>query len=462
MRLSTPTTCPTSRCAADHSAAGARLLTAPARPPGQDLVEDYVERNQDDFEEFEDVAEMYECLNLDALSAALLAGEVSLKRSGRDSDDSSMSGASDDEDAEPAAASPAPARDAADAGKAGAQSPAARPPAAPPSPVSKPPPAPAAALPVPPRPAPAEAVRRANPVPQPQPPASPPPAALRSVPVAKPPADKPVAAELRPQPQGWGLPGASAEAPQSLYAPPRGAPPPPVPAPDSKPQFLSRLQRLQQGGVSSVAGAPPPGVGAAPPPGYRQPFGDAAAAAAAGAGVRSGEDLSQEASPAGSASVDLRLALEGVPLPPEGQAAFDPATSLRLLEASFRCMPQPSDSQLLRRGRVRNLVPVPPSFPVAPAPVVDNPALFARLDLDALFFAFYFQQGSVQQLLAARELKRSNWRFHKKHNTWFARAEEPKVCTDEHEQGAYVYFDFTADWCQRSRPDFTFEFQWLE
>jgi hypothetical protein len=40
----------------------------------QELVEDYVERNQDNFDEFGDVAEMYECLNLDALlekSAAL-------------------------------------------------------------------------------------------------------------------------------------------------------------------------------------------------------------------------------------------------------------------------------------------------------------------------------------------------------------------------------------------------------
>jgi hypothetical protein len=29
--------------------------------------------------------------------------------------------------------------------------------------------------------------------------------------------------------------------------------------------------------------------------------------------------------------------------------------------------------------------------------------------------------------LAARELKRANWRFHKKYATWFARQEEPKV-----------------------------------
>lgn len=127
-----------------------------------------------------------------------------------------------------------------------------------------------------------------------------------------------------------------------------------------------------------------------------------------------------------------------LPLPPDTGAAFDQATSLRLLEASFRNMPQPSDSVVARRGRVRNPVPVPPSFPTTLPPVVDNPALFERLDADALFFSFYFQQGTQQQFLAARELKRSNWRFHKKYNTWFARAEEPRLCTEEFEQGACV------------------------
>ena len=161
--------------------------------------------------------------------------------------------------------------------------------------------------------------------------------------------------------------------------------------------------------------------------------------------------------------MDLRRALEGFGGVRDATPAFDAVTSLRLLESSFASgMPQPSDSQILRRGRVRNLVPVPPSFPMMQPPVMENPVLFERLDLDALFFSFYFQQGTAQQLLSARELKRSNWRFHKKYNTWFARAEEPKLVTDELEQGAFVYFDFASDWCQRSRQDFTFEYSWLE
>lgn len=92
---------------------------------------------------------------------------------------------------------------------------------------------------------------------------------------------------------------------------------------------------------------------------------------------------------------------------------------------------------------------------------MDNPALFERLDADALFFAFYFQQGTQQQLLAARELKRSNWRYHTRHNTWFARAAEPRVCTDEYEEGAYFYWEVMG-WTQRARPSFRFDYACLE
>jgi hypothetical protein len=51
-------------------------------------------------------------------------------------------------------------------------------------------------------------------------------------------------------------------------------------------------------------------------------------------------------------------------------------------------------------------------------------------------------QGTYQQYLAAKELKKQSWRYHKKYNTWFQRHEEPKLTTDEYEQGTYVYFDF--------------------
>ena len=85
-----------------------------------------------------------------------------------------------------------------------------------------------------------------------------------------------------------------------------------------------------------------------------------------------------------------------------------------------------------------------------------------RMDLDTLFFAFYYQQDTYQQYLAARELKQQSWRFHKKYLTWFQRFQEPREITDEHEQGTYIYFDYEGDWCQRKKSEFRFEYRYLE
>ena len=62
---------------------------------------------------------------------------------------------------------------------------------------------------------------------------------------------------------------------------------------------------------------------------------------------------------------------------------------------------------------------VPTSYPSTKMPILDNPALFEKLDTEALFFAFYYQPGTYQQWLAARELKRQSWRYHKQHGAWF-------------------------------------------
>jgi len=115
----------------------------------------------------------------------------------------------------------------------------------------------------------------------------------------------------------------------------------------------------------------------------------------------------------------------------------------------------------------------PASFPQTQADIVKNPAFWKRLGLDqfgidTLFFAFYYQQvflfllvyfflyvlsypvhllnimlqNTYQQYLAARELKRQSWRYHKQYSSWFQRHEEPEVTTDDYEKGTYVYFDF--------------------
>jgi CCR4-NOT transcription complex subunit 3 len=92
----------------------------------------------------------------------------------------------------------------------------------------------------------------------------------------------------------------------------------------------------------------------------------------------------------------------------------------------------------------------------------NQPGLFEKLDTDTLFFIFYYQQGTYQQYLAARELKKHSWRYHKKYLTWFQRHEEPKEITNEYEQGTYVYFDYETGWCQRKKTEFTFEYRYLE
>lgn len=45
--------------------------------------------------------------------------------------------------------------------------------------------------------------------------------------------------------------------------------------------------------------------------------------------------------------------------------------------------------------------------------------MFDKLNTDTLFLIFYYQQGTYQQYLAARELKKQSWRYHKKYMTWF-------------------------------------------
>lgn len=57
----------------------------------------------------------------------------------------------------------------------------------------------------------------------------------------------------------------------------------------------------------------------------------------------------------------------------------------------------------------RNPYPTPGSFPQAPAPLFELPATFEQLETDALFFVFYYQQGTYQQYLAAKELKKQSW-----------------------------------------------------
>ncbi|CAN6282066.1 unnamed protein product [Urochloa humidicola] len=153
-------------------------------------------------------------------------------------------------------------------------------------------------------------------------------------------------------------------------------------------------------------------------------------------------------------------------------SGHDQLYNLQMLEAAFHKLPQPKDSERAKNYVPRHPTVTPASYPQIQAPIVSNPTFWERigsdtLATDMLFFAFYYQQNTYQQYLAARELKKQSWRFHRRYNTWFQRHVEPQVTTDEYERGSYVYFDFhvTEDgsgWCQRIKNDFTFEYNYLE
>uniref|UniRef100_H3H6W3 NOT2/NOT3/NOT5 C-terminal domain-containing protein n=1 Tax=Phytophthora ramorum TaxID=164328 RepID=H3H6W3_PHYRM len=135
---------------------------------------------------------------------------------------------------------------------------------------------------------------------------------------------------------------------------------------------------------------------------------------------------------------------------------------LRLIDESFHFIPESRDSEKDNRYVPRNLYPTPASFPATPSTLFSSSPIFEKLDVDTLFFIFYYQQGSYQQYLAARELKRRTWGYHKKYKTWFKRHEEPQVTGEDYEQGTFVYFDYETGWCQRIKTEFTFEYSFLE
>lgn len=133
----------------------------------------------------------------------------------------------------------------------------------------------------------------------------------------------------------------------------------------------------------------------------------------------------------------------------------------KLLEGSYSSMPQPQDTEKPKYYVPRNPFQTPSYYPQSPNPILSTPGIFSQLDVETLFYVFYFHPGTYQQYLAAKELKRQSWRFHVKYLTWFQRHSEPQAITEEYEQGVYVYFDWEGSWCQRKKSDFRFEYRYL-
>lgn len=82
------------------------------------------------------------------------------------------------------------------------------------------------------------------------------------------------------------------------------------------------------------------------------------------------------------------------------------------------------------------------------------------LNLDTLFFVFYYFPNTLYQHFCAHALKRQNWRFNKKYLTWFKRFDKPSIVTPDYEYGNYIFFDYEKTWCQRKKIGFKFEYEY--
>jgi CCR4-NOT transcription complex subunit 3 len=99
---------------------------------------------------------------------------------------------------------------------------------------------------------------------------------------------------------------------------------------------------------------------------------------------------------------------------------------VRRLENSREFLPVSSDTDARKSYTPKNYCDVLSSFPQFPLTLLINPQMVWKLDLDTLFFIFYYQQVTYAQYLATKELKEKSWRFYKRYVTWFQRHEQPK------------------------------------
>ncbi|KAL8668208.1 MAG: hypothetical protein Q9202_000186 [Teloschistes flavicans] len=124
----------------------------------------------------------------------------------------------------------------------------------------------------------------------------------------------------------------------------------------------------------------------------------------------------------------------------------------RLLGASHATCPDYLDAERPRHYRPQTKYNTPRYYPQEPIMTIDDPALYGKVDTDTLFYIFYYCQNTYQQYMAAKSLKNQSWRFHKQYQTWFQRHEEPKMITEEYEQGTYRFFDYESTWYDKQSP----------
>jgi CCR4-NOT transcription complex subunit 3 len=133
-----------------------------------------------------------------------------------------------------------------------------------------------------------------------------------------------------------------------------------------------------------------------------------------------------------------------------------------MLDMSLGNLPHTLDVQRQRTYEPPNAIDPIPYFPQEVLPVLSNKNVYHQMDLDTLFFIFYYHQKSYQQYFAAKELKARSYRYHTKQQRWYQRLERPQSTTETEERGAYTFFDFEDKWDHDRTDDFLFEYKYLE
>ncbi|KAL7696356.1 Not1 N-terminal domain CCR4-Not complex component/NOT2 / NOT3 / NOT5 family [Lotmaria passim] len=133
-----------------------------------------------------------------------------------------------------------------------------------------------------------------------------------------------------------------------------------------------------------------------------------------------------------------------------------------LLDMSLGNLPHTLDVQRQRTYEPPNAIDPIPYFPQEVLPVLSSKTVYHQMDLDTLFFIFYYHQKSYQQYFAAKELKARSYRYHTKQQRWYQRLERPQSTTEVEERGAYTFFDFEDKWDHDKTDDFVFEYKYLE
>merc|ERR1719361_625510 len=156
-----------------------------------------------------------------------------------------------------------------------------------------------------------------------------------------------------------------------------------------------------------------------------------------------------------------------------------------ILNMGFDKMPHPRDTFEPTFYRATTPYGTPHCFPQIRRRMFDESLIFGHMDLETLFFVFYYQSGSNQQYMAAKELKTRGWSYNTKFSAWFQRhynKSKPKedielakgevlslkgkgqhvIVGGKYEKGTYIFFSRDSSWQMRMRENFKFDYSCLE